>query len=179
MKEIIQDKRFKYAILIYSLLAFAFTVYTLNRVRELEDQVIPLLDEGNYEQAEEVLSDLEGIIDTYIYQPKFFPNKSLMSVAKHKLHTGKGRLALLDNQLEEAKEHLLSSAKVSGAPTLNSFGPNMSLAQKLLEQDEDEVVLSYFELCGEFWLSAPHSVPEWKEAIAKGEMPDFGPNLIY
>ena len=179
MKEIIQDKRFKYAILIYSLLAFAFTIYTINRVRALEDQVIPLLDEGNYEQAEEVLSDLEGIIDTYIYQPKFFPNKSLMSVAKHKLHTGKGRLALLNNQVEEAKEHLLSSAKVSGSPTLNSFGPTMSLAQKLLERNEKEVVLSYFELCGEFWDEEFDQSDTWEAAISKGEMPDFGPNLIY
>ncbi|MDW3650318.1 MAG: hypothetical protein R8P61_24805 [Bacteroidia bacterium] len=179
MKEFLRDKRFQYVIAIYCLLALAFSVYTSNRVYELQEQVIPLLNDKEYEQAEEVLSELEGIIDNYIYQPKFFPDKSLMSVAKHKLHTGKGRLALKAKQLEEAKEHLLNSAKISGAPTLNSFGPNMSLAQKLIEEGESEVVLTYFELCGEFWKNKFDKTDLWKEAIENGEMPDFGSNLIY
>ena len=55
----------------------------------------------------------------------------------------------------------------------------MSLAKALLEHKEAEVVLTYFELCGKFWQDQFDKTDKWEAAIAKGGMPDFGPNLVY
>ena len=69
-----------------------------------------------------------------------------------------GRIALARGDTDEAKSRLLLAGQTEGSPQLNSFGPNMLLAKELLERDETEVVLEYFELCkssgarqGETW----------------------------
>ena len=63
----------------------------------------------------------------------------------------KRKLALQAGDVEEAKRRLLAAGKTSGSPALRSFGPNMALAEKLLEKGERDVVLEYFELCKKFW----------------------------
>ena len=69
----------------------------------------------------------------------------------HKANIVLGRVALAEDDVVTAKHHLLAAGKVSGAPTLGSFGPNMRLAAELLERGEQDVVLEYFELCSNFW----------------------------
>ena len=73
----------------------------------------------------------------------------------------------------------LESGKTKGSPNLNSFGPNMSLAKELLELGERDAVLEYLDLCGRFWKSGSDSIDQWKEEMARGEIPAFGPNLVY
>ncbi len=88
-----------------------------------------------------------------------------------------GRLALREGNIEEAKKHLLAAGKTPGAPTLNSFGPNMSLALELLEAGERDVVLEYFELCSKFWDREELDV--WTKEVKEGRIPGFGANLRY
>ena len=98
----------------------------------------------------------------------------------NQLHHGNlilGRVALLEDDVEQAKHHLLEAGKVSGSPQLGSFGPNMRLAADLLERGESDVVLEYFELCSTFW---PRSeLKEWAAMVQAGRIPDFGANLVY
>ena len=95
----------------------------------------------------------------------------------HKANIVLGRLALAEDDVVTAKHHLLAAAKVSGAPTLGSFGPNMKLAADLLERGEREVVLEYFELCAAFWPS--DKLKDWAALVEGGRTPDFGANLVY
>lgn len=95
----------------------------------------------------------------------------------HKANIILGRIALVEDDVALAKYHLLEAGKVSGSPTLSSFGPNMSLAAELLERGEQEVVLEYFELCSNFW-SRP-KLADWAAMVKGGRMPDFGGNLRY
>lgn len=98
----------------------------------------------------------------------------------HKGNTVLGRLALREGSVEEAKSYLLKSAMVEGSPVLGSFGPNMTLARELLEKDEREVVLEYFDLCAKFWeLHRDDTLKKWKSQVEAGKTPDFGANLIY
>ncbi|NOY40576.1 MAG: hypothetical protein GXP26_01895, partial [Planctomycetes bacterium] len=62
-----------------------------------------------------------------------------------------GRIALAADDLEKAKKYLLESGKTPGSPQLNSFGPSMVLAKELLKKGEREVVIEYFQQCGNFW----------------------------
>jgi tetratricopeptide (TPR) repeat protein len=90
-----------------------------------------------------------------------------------------GRIALAQNNVESAKQHLLEAGKTAGSPQLNSFGPNMMLAKELLERNETQTVLSYLELCGNFWEMGQEEITQWSELIKAGKTPDFTMHLEY
>lgn len=101
--------------------------------------------------------------------------------AIHQANFYLGLVAVEENKIEAAKEYLLKAAKTPGSPQLNTFGPNMLLAKRLLEKEETTVVLTYIEACKKFWsiwLRFFH-IRRWKKEIKKGLIPNFGGNLIY
>lgn len=99
--------------------------------------------------------------------------------AIHKGHLTLGRIALRENNIEEAKKQLILAGKTPGSPQLNSFGPNMTLAKELLEKGEKETVLQYFKLCENFWDFHLEKLIKWEEQVSNGKIPDFGANLLY
>jgi len=88
-----------------------------------------------------------------------------------------GRIAIKRGDLEEAKKRLLNAGNTPGSPQLNSFGPSMTLAKELLEKEEKDVVLEYFELCSKFWKSRRDRLDAWSAAVKDDRMPNFGANL--
>jgi len=84
-----------------------------------------------------------------------------------------GRIALAADDLEKAKKHLLESGKTPGSPQLNSFGPSMVLAKELLKKGEREVVLEYFQQCGNFWKRGGDRLKKWTVLVRGGEIPEF------
>lgn len=90
-----------------------------------------------------------------------------------------GRIALVQGDVEEAKRRLLLAGQTSGSPQLNSFGPNMQLASELLEHDENETVLQYFDACAKFWTSPRRELEAWIEDVKANRSPQFGANLDY
>lgn len=101
--------------------------------------------------------------------------------ALHQTNVYLGLIALDNQDIETAKLHLLKAADTPGSPQLNSFGPNMLLAKRLLEAGEKEVVLTYIDKCRKFWKFIFSTLParRWKKAINKGDIPTFGGNLYY
>ncbi len=92
-----------------------------------------------------------------------------------------GRVALHEGNLAEAKKYLLEAGKTKGDPTLNSFGPNMSLAKELLEKGETNAVLEFFQECEKFWPSygRENKMAKWTAEVKEGKTPDFGGNLYF
>jgi hypothetical protein len=90
-----------------------------------------------------------------------------------------GRLALRAGDLAAARRHLLEAGTTPGAPSLNSFGPNMTLAKELLERGQAETVLEYFNRCGTFWRGDRGKLKEWSKLVRAGKIPDFGASLIH
>ena len=110
-----------------------------------------------------------------------------------------GLAALLDGDIPEAKHYLLAAGRIPGSPQLDSFGPHMVLAQKLLARGEKEVVIEYLDLVAKFWASTPKSklreyekmrpgsaalfrkvgrehrrqIEEWKKQIRAGKQPEL------
>jgi hypothetical protein len=88
-----------------------------------------------------------------------------------------GRIALLQGNLEAARCHLLEAGRTPGSPQLDDYGPDMTLAQEMLERGESATVLQYFEECDKFWLRhEKNRLAEWGSAVRSGHMPDFGPS---
>lgn len=98
------------------------------------------------------------------------------------VHHGKlvlGRIAVWEGRIAEAKALLLMAGRTPGSPALNSFGPNMSLAEDLLKLGERDVVLEYFGECRIFWRSGRARLDTWSAEVLAGTIPDFGANLRY
>lgn len=130
-------------------------------------------DAGQVEQAELFANELLQLSESY-------PGNWNFGNAIHDGNMVLGRIALANEQLEEAKNYLMLAAQTPGSPQLNSFGPNLSLAHDLLTVGETEIVVEYLELCTEFWNANPvlSDVESWIVLIRGGIIPKFGANLL-
>lgn len=84
-----------------------------------------------------------------------------------------GKLALKENAVEKAKEHLLIAARAPQRARFNSVSPDFTLAAQLLERGEQEVVLEYVTLCEKFTLADKEKLQTWREEIKAGKTPTF------
>ena len=101
--------------------------------------------------------------------------------AIHKANIILGKISLIENQIELAKDYLIKAGNTPGSPQLNSFGPNMSLAKDLLENGEKESVILFIEQSKSYWkwIFSWRKIRRWKKEINKGIIPNFGSNLNY
>ena len=88
-----------------------------------------------------------------------------------------GKIAIRVGDVEGAKQFLKKAGLTPGSPSLNSFGPSMSLANDLLKKGELEAVLNYFDACRTFWTSSPgvSSLDNWTIDVKNHKIPEFGP----
>jgi tetratricopeptide (TPR) repeat protein len=84
-----------------------------------------------------------------------------------------GKIALQSGEIKKAAEHLIQAGAISGSPQLDSFGPDMTLAEALLEAGESDAVLEYFDYCSRFWELANGCLDIWSDSVEKGETPEF------
>ncbi len=130
------------------------------------------VERGKGDRASSLARELLKAANTY-------PHDWNHGNAVHHGHLVLGRIALATGDLATARTELIEAGRTSGSPQLNSFGPNMRLAQELLRAGEREVVLEYLELCRQFWKMGNERLARWTADIAQGREPDFGPNLVY
>src|SRR6266536_22552 len=57
-----------------------------------------------------------------------------------------GRIALMNGAVSKAKEHLLAAGQIPGSASRNTYGPDMLLAEELIEKGERNAVIEYFDL---------------------------------
>lgn len=135
----------------------------------LEDLAVAALEAGDDAKAERYARQLLKSVSD--------PKDDEYGKAIHKGNTILGRLALKHGDLAMAKSCLLKSGKVPGSGSLDSFGPNMSLAAELLKRGQKDVVLQYFDLCAKFWKD--EKLAQWRKQVQAGQAPDFGANMVY
>ncbi|WP_292935962.1 hypothetical protein [Noviherbaspirillum sp.] len=93
----------------------------------------------------------------------------------YRANTVLGLVALKSGNVEQAKTHLIESAKVPGSAVLSTFGPNTVLARTLLLAGEKQAVIEYLTLCEKFW--KVDTLRDWKSMIENGETPPFSQYL--
>jgi hypothetical protein len=97
--------------------------------------------------------------------------------AIHDGHAALGLVALRKNDVGAARKELLEAGRTPGSPQLDSFGPDMTLANEMLKKGERDVVIEYFVLCRSFWKSGTAQLDAWTKTVQKGETPIFLINL--
>ncbi|MEA2552863.1 MAG: hypothetical protein QOJ65_1039, partial [Fimbriimonadaceae bacterium] len=125
---------------------------------------------SDYDAARSYALELQEIAERFRHDSEY---EQAMASVKIVL----GRLALKGGKVEEAEKLLAEAGRTTGSPVLNSFGPNMSLAQDLLRAGRTEAVLEYFNSCKQFWSSRFSKLDQWTEDVGAGRMPNFGANL--
>ena len=139
------------------------------------------VEAGRLDEAKRHATELLKLAET-------FRNDWNYGNAVHSGHVTLGRVYLKQGDTDAAGRELLLAGGTPGSPQLNSFGPNMTLARDLIAAGHPETVIEYLELCRACWCPADGSqgqrmseerLNRWIEEIRSGQLPDFGPNLVY
>ncbi len=99
--------------------------------------------------------------------------------AIHQANTLLGLVELQHNRVERAADYLLDSARTPGSPQMKAFGPNMLLAERLLELGHRSAVVRYLDECRSLWMLSFGQLRKWRRQVLNGGHPNFGANLSY
>jgi TonB family protein len=119
------------------------------------------IDAGEIDKAERYANEALGVTSPV-------PDDG---TAVHDAHLVLGRVAMTRQEIDLAKLHLREAGKTTGGPVLSSFGPDLTLAQQLLDAGQRATVLEYLTRCETFWISGRPQLQKWEAAIRAGERP--------
>lgn len=143
------------------------------------DRWLALDDAGMWAVHQNQLDEAAALGEELLREAEKYPKDWNYGNALHKGHLILGRVALRRNDVAEAKRRLIAAGQTPGSPQLDSFGPNMTLAEELLQRGEKQVVLDYFDLCAKFWKMDNGSLSAWRLMIRNDMAPNFGAHLLY
>ena len=95
--------------------------------------------------------------------------------AVHWGHIAIGFVHLERGDVDMAADHLLEAGKCEGSPQLDTFGPDLELANRLIEANRHSVVVEYLRLCSTFWHTRTRVVEKWISALARGKTFELRP----
>ena len=84
-----------------------------------------------------------------------------------------GLASLRAGKVDAAADFLVLAANSTGSPQLDSFGPELDLANALLKRGKTQAVIEYLQGVHRFWKMDNGQVDRWIAAIGKGEKPDL------
>ncbi len=98
-----------------------------------------------------------------------------------------GLISLKDGDVNAAVSYLLQAGKSPGSPQLDTFGPNLDLANELLKRGQVTAVTAYLHEIRSFWTMDSGQIANWLSQIKKGKKPELdrfaahepGPLLLF
>jgi hypothetical protein len=84
-----------------------------------------------------------------------------------------GLISLRNGNIEEAADFLSKAGKSTGSPQLDTFGPELDLADKLLAAGKDKEVISYLSDIKKFWEMDNGRIDRWIAEIERGNEPEL------
>lgn len=82
-----------------------------------------------------------------------------------------GWISLKNGDLNAAADYLAKAGKTTGSPQLDTFGPNLDLANELLQRGKVEAVTAYLIAIKSFWQMDNGHVDIWLSEIGQGGKP--------
>jgi hypothetical protein len=93
--------------------------------------------------------------------------------AIHDANSFLGLISLKAGDRDAAAAYLLKAGKSTGSPQLDTFGPDLDLADALLKDGQVEPVKAYLRDIKVFWKMDNGQVAEWLTSIDKGGRPEL------
>jgi len=180
-----------FAIIIITFLSFSHAAYSCDKEKK-----VPGCSEQSWNPSSKNTSsklnrfyELDSLINKYYQKGDFIKAKKLtleyLALAEHyknnwnygnAIHDANRMLGLMSYQkgeYDEAVLYLSKAGKSTGSPQLNTFGPELDLANLLLKQGKATEVKSYLLGIQTFWKMDNGIVEEWIEAIDTNEKPEL------
>ncbi|MFK5951384.1 MAG: hypothetical protein QM500_21730 [Methylococcales bacterium] len=140
------------------------TTLRLNRFYELDKLINEQFQNGNYIKSKELISEYLSLAEVY-------NNNWNYGNAIHDANRILGLIHYNQRQVDIAAEYLIKSSQSTGSPQLNTFGPEMDLANLLLQDGRVEEVEVYLNGIKKFWKMDSGVVNNWLQQISKGGKP--------
>jgi hypothetical protein len=141
-----------------------FVTPRLSRFYGLEQNIESAYLAGNDDQVKSLATEYLELSSTYRCNWNF-------GNAVHDANRYLGLVSLRNGHAEQAAAFLELSGKTPGSPQLDSFGPDLDLADRLLKRGQIKPVEQYLKDIRVFWKHGDGQIDRWLAAIARGERP--------
>lgn len=138
----------------------------LQRFYALGDELTAAYGSGNFANAQTLAKENLELAASYQCNWNY-------GNAIHDTNRILGLIALKQGDLDSAANYLRTAGKTPGSPQLDSFGPELDLANELLKAGRRADVGLYLKDIKSFWKDDDGRVDEWLKAIDKGGTPDI------
>lgn len=138
----------------------------MNRFYSLDEQITTAYKANDFGKVKELAKENLGLAAVYRCNWNF-------GNAIHDTNRVLGLVSLKSGDIDRAASYLLKAGKSTGSPQLNSFGPELDLANELLQLGKVDAVKSYLKDIKSFWEMDNGQVDAWLAEIEKGGKPQL------
>jgi len=138
----------------------------LQRFYSLDDQITKAFSANDYDSAKGLVSEYLELADIYRCNWNY-------GNAIHDAYRFLGLISVRNGEIDEAAAYLVKAGKSTGSPQLDSFGPELDLANELLKLGKTEEVLIYLKDIASFWDMNDGLINKWVEEIENGGKPEI------
>ncbi len=138
----------------------------LGRFYSLEEQISAAYTSNNFEKARELAK--ENLELAAVYRCNWNYGNAI-----HDTNRILGLISLKNGDIDAASGFLIAAGKSSGSPQLDTFGPELDLANELLKLGKTEPVKIYLNDIKSFWEMNDGKVDAWLAEIEKGGKPEL------
>ena len=157
-----------------------FVTARLNRFYNLDEQITAAYKANDFGQLKELAKEILMLAAVYRCNWNY-------GNAIHNTNRMLGLVSIKNGDIDTAADYLLKAGKSTGSPQLNSFGPELDLANELLQLGKVDAVKSYLKDIKSFWEMNNGQVDAWLAEIEKGGKPQLnrftgnkpGPLLLF
>lgn len=143
-----------------------FVTQRLQRFYALEDLIQEDYSSNHHDSAKALLSEYLELADVYRCNWNY-------GNAIHDANRFLGLMSIKNGKIDEATGYLLKAGKSAGSPQLDSFGPELDLANLLLKLGQQDEVVRYLKDIEAFWEMHDGRINRWIAEIERGGQPDL------
>ncbi len=136
----------------------------LQRFYAVGDELAAAYKGGEFDKAKELANENLNLAKAYRCNWNY-------GNAIHESYSILGQISLNQGDLDGAIDDLRKAGESPGSPQLDTFGPDLDLADELLQRGKSDAVRSYLLEIKRFWKMNDGKIDGWVAEIDKGDKP--------
>jgi hypothetical protein len=157
-----------------------FVSARLSRFYRMEDEITAAYKANDFGKVKELAKENLELASVYRCNWNY-------GNAVHDTNRMLGLVSLKSGEVDAAADYLLKAGKSTGSPQLDTFGPELDLANELLKRGKVDAVKTYLTDIKSFWEMNRGQIDAWLFEIEKGGKPELerfaanrpGPLLVF